>query len=316
MTRRAGLGARPRALAPMALPQAAALTDLLVGEARPTGSAMSGAQIEAVRCRLETTLGRLRRRAGGPWRVTGYALRRAAVDPGDATGGPVFRWSATTARRPVGLAGLRAYRTGTARSPADAVAATVASLAADGRHGLGRAGSLTEWIGRLAAPALTIVQAEATAWATSLWTAVEWDRLGPHVRVGGPSPQWSPASSPGTSLRGRADVRVTGPDGAETILTVLPGSPGTGSREELGLTALTTALGRGGGPGPGDATVPPRVVPARVAGWWPDCGRALVVPVDGALLEETADAVLRAVAVLAGHTDGSSSEDRGGEPGR
>lgn len=314
-----------RVLAPTALPRSAALTDLLLctdgpgGPANTTvgGAGSSGPEVDAIRRHFEPELARAVRRrpdAPTPWRITGYAVRRAVACPGSLTRAPAFRWSATTARRPIGLAALRECLAGTARTPAEAVAATVASLAADGRHGLGRAGSLTAWAGRLAAPALAIVQAEATTWATELWMAVVWPRLGPGVRLGGPTARWSSASCPAGSLQGRVDVRVASPGGGTAFLTVLPGAPGPGSREELGLAALVAALAV-----PADDAAPatPSPVPRRVAGWWPDCGRALVVPVDHRLLEETCTAVLRAVAVLtAGPSPGAHGGDRGPLPGR
>ncbi|MGH9089068.1 MAG: hypothetical protein ACRDYZ_13330, partial [Acidimicrobiales bacterium] len=197
----------------------------------------------------------------------------------------------------------------------------------EGRHGLGRAGSLAEWLGSLPAAARAIVEAEAATWATDLWSAVEWGRLGPGVRVGGPEPLWSPAGSPATALRGRVDIRVDGGGGA--FLTVLPGQPVPASRVELGLSALAAALSAPSAlaapstpsarsahaarsalavppalsapaeaAGPWGAAAQPPGVPERVVGWWPECGRALMVPVDLPLLEETADAVGRAVTAL------------------
>jgi len=37
-----------------------------------------------------------------------------------------------------------------------------------------------------------------------------------------------------------------------------------------------------------------RAVPARVVGWWPQCGRSMVIPVTASVLEVTTDAVLEA----------------------
>jgi hypothetical protein len=59
------------------------------------------------------------------------------------------------------------------------------------------------------------------------------------------------------------------------------GRPGPTARAELALAGLVAALG-GSGAG----------VPARVAGYWPDCGRALVLPVDDELLGRCAASVL------------------------
>ncbi|MGH9093313.1 MAG: hypothetical protein ACRDZR_18325, partial [Acidimicrobiales bacterium] len=74
-----------------------------------------------------------------------------------------------------------------------------------------------------------------------------------------------------------------------SCLTLVGGRPGPGSRVELGLAALVEVVRRPGGP-----------VPARVVGWWPECGRALVLDVDEALLASTVEAVVDAAGRKAG----------------
>lgn len=346
----AGLG-----LAPVALPRAAALTDLLVegGRDPATGGASTGlvgADVEQVRRLLSRRLagsvprtgdveqapaGERRmhpgRRApaglgaaGGPaGRITGYLLRNALTHAERVAPGP-FAWTAATARRSLGLAGVRACVDRTARAPAAAVARVVAARATEGRHGLGRPGSLAEWLGSLPPSALAIVEAEAVTWATNLWTALEWDRLGPDVRVGGPEPLWSPPGSPAVALRGRVDLRV--PLAGGSFVTVLGGHPGPASRVELGLSALAAALSAPGAPGgtlaaggTAEASALPGV-PGRVAGWWPESGVALVVPVDRALVADTASAVAATVPVLqgavAGPDDGQAEPPAGRRPRR
>lgn len=306
--------------APLALPRAATFTDLLLGrgDARSCGAGPAptpddladlGRWLERRLAALAKsapgtehsaprTAGRRPHGAGareGTIRVTGYLLRTTRIPgtgaAGAAAGGGSFAWSPTAARRFLGLAAVRRCVAGTTRSPAEAVVEVTDALVADGRHGLGGVGSLAGWLGGLPHPALAVVEAEAITWATRLWTALEWGRLGHSVEVGGAERHWAPAGAPSVSLRRRVDVRVdVGVEGAATaFLTMLPGWPGATSRVELGLAALVAAV-----------SGPPAGVPQRVAGWWPDSGRAVVVPVDRALLEETATAVVRAVATVRG----------------
>jgi hypothetical protein len=86
------------------------------------------------------------------------------------------------------------------------------------------------------------------------------------------------------ALRGRADVRVRDAGGYGAHFTMLGGVPTATARGELLLSALVSTLRHPDVPGP-----------ARVLGWWPDCGKAWIVPVDGAALDVVADAVLAAV---------------------
>jgi hypothetical protein len=141
--------------------------------------------------------------------------------------------------------------------------------------------SLAEWVASLPVAARAIVAADATTWATRLWTSVEWDRLAAGTSVGGPDEWWHhPVGGVRVALRGRADVRTTTSDGAGALLTVCGGWPTAAGRAALVLAALVPALRR-----PGVAA------PARVVGWWPDCGRAWIVPVDAGTLSMAADGV-------------------------
>ncbi|MGH9110434.1 MAG: hypothetical protein ACRDY3_13425, partial [Acidimicrobiales bacterium] len=279
------------------LPRSGALTDLLVAPA-PGGRDAPGALVTTVRERIEAGLARVtghgrpvpggavRRgrvavdpRSPRTCRVTAYALRTAALAPERLVAPTPFRWTAQTARRSIGLAAVRSCTGGAAGTPVATVAGAVASLAADGRHGLGRPGSLTEWIGGLSGPARALVEAEAVTWATRLWTSVQWDRLGPAARVGEPDARWSPMGTPGISLQGRADVRAGGVSAPCVLLTTLAGRPGPTSRVELGLAALVDLLSAAECQ-PGEAAAR---LPRRVVGWWPECGRALAVGVDRSL---------------------------------
>lgn len=290
-----GPGLRGRGIDPRTLPRAAALTDLVLG-GNGHGDGAGGDGID--RPGLARELGRHVRsaRLPGPLRVNGYLLRTVlGPSQASASGRPLgpFRWSPAAARRVVGLRAVRSCVAGGVAAPAAAVSRAVEDLVAEGRRGLGRPGGLPTWLSTLAAPALAVVEAEAAAWATQLWSAVEWPRLGVDVQVGDADVDWvAPAAR--VRVSGRVDVRVPRPAGGPSLLTMLPGHPTVVSRAELGLAALAAVLGgrppRGGG----------GALPALVVGWWPESGRALALPVDGALLEETAGAVARVVASVAG----------------
>jgi hypothetical protein len=155
---------------------------------------------------------------------------------------------------------------------------------------------LAEWIGGLAVGGRAVVQAEAVLWTTQLMTALDWDRLR-RPAIGRDSSVVMPSSSR-VLLRGRIEVQTwaspRGSDGDGSVgtaapeqvvlLSMMPGRPGRTARMELGLSALTSALDNRQG-----------AIPIRVIGWWPQCGRALVVPVDVALLNQTCQAVVATV---------------------
>jgi hypothetical protein len=160
----------------------------------------------------------------------------------------------------------------------------------------GRPGSLSEWLAGLAVGGRTVVQAEAVVWATQLITALDWTRLSRPI-VGDDRSVVLPSSSQ-ILLRGRIELRtfVTPTQARDThphqrlesepsvLFATMTGRPGPTARTELGLAALTVALDDRHDE-----------VPIRVLGWWPQCGRSLVVPVDLALLNQTCEAVVGTV---------------------
>lgn len=291
----------PTSVSALALPRCAALTDALLA----TGpSPCDDRAIAQVRERLEQGLTRVAGRLctpHGAWvvRIGPYQLSRAASGSSASVAGlapPAFRWSARTARRAIGLAAVRAGLDGRAATPMDAVALVVSDPA--GPLGVGRSGpgSCADWLASLAAPARAAVGAEATTWATILWTALDWHRLGTTTHVGPADRGWHWTGAVRVALRGRVDVRFAG--GA--CLTVLDGLPSAAARSSLALSPLVDALARGAGH-----------VPDRVVGWWPDCGKAWVVPIGAPTLVDAADAVVRSAGVLLG-----AAQDRDEPTGR
>jgi hypothetical protein len=302
------------------LPRADALTDALLAVANPHETLAPA--VRSARRRLEDGLAGVVAGAGpghgapapsappSLLRIGHYQVARAgdgtlalarSGEGGRDEPGSSFRWTSRSARRPIGLAALRAGLDGRAATPADAVATVIADPS--GPLGVGRAGpgSAADWIESLAPPARAVVACEATAWATRLWTAVDWGRLPPHrLVVGGPDRWWrwsGPSATWRVALRGRADVRVgmeparDGLGGAH--LVVLDGTPGAATRQALLLSALVDALSA-------RREQEPAPVPPRVIGWWPECGKSWIVVVDARTLLAAADAVVETVRALLG----------------
>jgi hypothetical protein len=268
------------------LPKAKGLTDALLA---PSGPGITPGEQTVLRTRLQDALTPLA--GGGPIRMNGYLLRTALLAPERGMDDSPFHWSSRTARRSIGIVAARHCVRGLARTPGEAVAITVAQLAEDGRQGQGRRGSLAQWLALVPEGGRAAVRAEATTWATHLLEALEWGRLRPPPVIGGPDQWWDCPSAPAVGLRGRADVRVLVPDNpaATALLTMVGGQPGPTSGVELGLAALVAVLTRPAAP-----------APARVVGWWPDCGRALVLAVDLPMLRQTANAVVATARVVGG----------------
>lgn len=288
----------PTSLPAAVLPRARCLTDALVA---PPDPAPHGAALEVLRARTRDELAVVAPPAGPVLRVDGYLLGTSARDPvrPPAAGRP-FSWSPRTARRSIGVAAVRRCLEGGARTPAEAVAATAARMAGDARAGLASRVSPASWLATLEDGARAAVLAEATTWATHLFEAVEWRRLDPQPAVGCADRWWDCPGVRTVALRGRADVRVGAPGGRQVLLTMAAGRPGPTSRVELALAALVDVAA-----GP---SMPP---PARVVGWWPECGRALVLCVDLELLEETARSVVAAVRrATEARTQDSARRDR------
>lgn len=286
----------PTTLPATELPRSRTLTDALLA---PPSPAPPTAAVAALGRVLPTDLRAAAGRGGPPVRVDGFALRAAAGAPGAGTPGPApFHWTPRTARRAVGVWAASRVVDGRARTPSDGTRLVMDELADRARRVGARPGSLGEWLAAASGGLLAATRAEATTWATHLVTALDWSRLAPAAEVGGPDRWWDLPGDPRIGLRGRADVRVAVPgdpasaphgDAARcSFLTVCAGRPGPTSRVELGLTPLVHVLRHPCGP-----------LPARVVGWWPECGRALVLPVDEGLLAVSARAAVEAVRAAA-----------------
>lgn len=261
------------------LPRARVLTDALLAPPAPT---VSESELIGLRMEIESEMSRLYQtfEADRFLRIDAYRLREAHRDHHDQR---PFAWNPWTARRPIALEALRIWMARPKLSPLRAVDAAVESLRA---RADGRARSLGEWLGGLPTGARAVVQAEAVTLATQLVGALEWGRL--EAAAIGSDRSVAFEAVPRVRLHARIDVRIPlsdNPDGTEAnaLFLAMTGRPGPTTPEELGLAALTVALH-------------PRLgFPARVIGWWPQCGRAAIADVDLGLLRRTTDAVLRAV---------------------
>ena len=273
-------GVRPGpTVSPLVLPRAQALTDVLVAGGPPAGAAA----VASARRLLEHGLAEAATHAVDPvpcLRIRAFDLVRPGAGMPDGPRTP-FRWTARTGRRRVGLAAIRSCLANPGLAPADAVARVVADPGGPAGPGPRGPGSCADWLASLSPPARAVVQASATAWATAVWTAVEWDRV-PAPLVGAPDRWWDRRDGVRVALQGRADVRVPGPGGAH--LVVLDGYPSSASRRALAFGALVDALRSEG-----------TDVPARVVGWWPDCGKAWASSIDGTALRTCAEDVVGVV---------------------
>jgi hypothetical protein len=221
----------------------------------------------------------VRRGGAGPFRVTDHDVRCALGDGGPGSDDQPFAWSARTARRTIGLAGVRALAAGEARTPLEAVKARLADSERGVRDGSRVVSPLDRWVATLPAAGRSAVTAEAVTWATRLWCALDWAALG-DTPVIGRDHWWDSPHSALLALRGRADVRTE-----VAHFVVLSGPRRASVRAELALVALVEALRAGGGP------------PGRVVGWWPDSGRFVRVEPHPTVLTLATEAV---ALVLAG----------------
>jgi len=284
-------------LSPTRLPKAQALTEVLVA---PPSVDLGEAPDHLYRQLAQSlTAAGSQLPAGTAVRVDGYFFRTALTAPERLSSPDPFGWSPRTARRLLGLAAVRACVSGSERTPADAVEHVVSAAVEDASRGSQRTGSLAGWLLSLAGGGRAVVRAEAVTWATQLLAALEWRRLDGAPIVG--SDQWwdGPAGCR-VALRGRSEVRTPtlrddrSPGGSRNrptppaLFAMLGGRPSPVAALELGLAALASFMAR--------PTEPP---PARVVGWWPQCGRAMVLPVDGPTLRHTTDAVISALRAYA-----------------
>jgi hypothetical protein len=191
-------------------------------------------------------------------------------------------------RRALGVAAVSRCVRGLSPNPAVAVAevlqggledASVASTTA-----AVKAPWWAEWYAGLPGGGRAVVRAEAVAWATQLFTALEWGRIPRPPVIGGRDDWWQCPDEPKLVLQGRADVRSFDRR-RPALLVVGTGRCRTDWRVELGYPGLVASLVRD-----------THATPSRVVGVWPQSGQVRVLPVDLITLRATATALVAAVA--------------------
>ena len=273
----------------VSLPRAAALTDALV---EPAADTVTFSEFQELRGLLLRELPRLAEELppNEQLEIGAYELAVARDHPERcAVRREEFSPSPRRCRRAIGVAAVERCVRGRASSPPKAVAEVLGSgledlAAAAEAHGVARPPWWAEWYAHLAVGGKVLVQAEATTWATQLWTALEWPRFGRPPVIGGRDDWWDCPGSGRLVLRGRAEVRAWAGT-RQAMLVVGTGFPGPGWRAELAHRALVVALARG-----------ERSTPARVVGLWPASGLVRICEVDTAALSEAATALVSATA--------------------
>lgn len=234
--------------------------------------------------RLVSTLVRRLADAAAP------ASELTRIDAYVAEHGPVrfatpFRWSARTARRPLGTGAVRRVTSGTSRYLLDAVREEVDATCDRAQRGLSRRGALGTWLAGASAAVRGACAIEAVTWATGLWHLLDADANAERVGLGIPD-AWFDVPGARTTLLGRRDaIALVGTVGERSILRLRDGAPGQRALDGLlldGLVGAMSPVARAEG-----------TAPARVLGAWPDVGCVLVVELDAAHLRTAARSVLQ-----------------------
>jgi hypothetical protein len=266
------------------------LTGALLRPLRHDHVLVSDAEIERLSNELTALVAD--RPGGGPFRLTDYVVRTTLWPPECPRHTVPFAWSASTARRALGLAAVRSLVSGTAHSPVEGVDAALGQAIGGVTQGRSPASSMDQWLAGLSAAGRACVQAEAVTWTTRLWTSLEWRSFAAPPTIGRDH-WWDSPHSSLLALRSRAEVRAatTGGRGSPVSahLVVLGGPRRSTVRSELSVVALVEALW---------ARDP--LPPGRIVGWWPDSGRFVTVEVDQITLSEGVATVARTLATLAG----------------
>jgi hypothetical protein len=221
-------------------------------------------------------------------------LRRARYRP-ERLGRPdgPFRWKPAFVRRSLGIAAVRACATGQFRGPADAVGPLADRAVEEWRRSGWRTFHWEPWFAGLGPGGRASVLGEAACWASPVWGALDWARLGPAAELGRPDDRWTVPGADAVRLRGRSEARVAvaGSDGRRSgvaaLLSVACGCPGDGWRDELAFLALVAGL-----------AAPSLPVPVRAVGLWPESGDLRAVEIDAAALGGAADRVIATVAAV------------------
>jgi hypothetical protein len=228
------------------------------------------------------------RPGGGSLRLTDHHVRTALAPSDRVTPDTPFEWSARTARRALGLGGLRALVAGAARSPVDGVTRAIDEAVRAARRGEAAASPMDRWLAGLPPAGRAAVQAGAVTWTTRAWCALDWSAFEEPPTIGRDH-WWDSPHSSLLAIRSRAEVRSVARDRAGTPfsvhLVVLGGTRRTTIRSELSVAAMVEVL-----------CSPRSLPPGRMVGWWPDSGHLVTLEIDQLALDEGVAAVARTLA--------------------
>jgi hypothetical protein len=245
-------------------------------DARPVGVS---ALLEALVARLQLTSPP----ASGTTRVDAFVGER-----GPERFATPFRWSARTARRPLGTGALRRMSAGTSVGALDAAREELEASCDRAERGLARRGALGTWLAATPREVRAVCVTEAATWATALCQLIDWNAHADRLAVGIPD-AWFDVPAAAMTLHGRLDAAsVRAATRAPGILRLRDGAPGDRAVEGLLVDGLVAAMARGAR-GEADS------MPSRVLGAWPDTGSVLVVDLDAEHLRAAARTVVACV---------------------
>jgi hypothetical protein len=228
------------------------------------------------------------RPGGASLRVTDRHVRTALAAPENVAPDTPFAWSARTARRALGLAGLRALVAGAVRSPVDGVTTAIDDAVRAARLGEAVASPMDRWLAGLSPAGRAAVQAGAVTWATRVWCGLDWGAFEEPPTIGRDH-WWDSPHSSLLALRSRAEVRSVARDRAgapfSVHLVVLGGPRRPTIRSELSVAAVVEVL-----------CAPRSLPPGRMVGWWPDSGHLVTLQIDQQALDDGVAAVARTLA--------------------
>jgi hypothetical protein len=224
---------------------------------------------------LVARLGIESRRASGAARIDAFV-----AEHGPARFAAQFRWSARTARRPLGTGAAHRLAAGTSVGALDAVREELDASCDRAERGLARRRSLGAWLAAASREVRAVCVTEATTWATGLRHLVDWDANADRVAIGVPD-AWFDVPAASITLHGRRDaISVCRAARAPGILRLRDGAPGERAVEGLLVEGLVASMARGARGEPGSTP--------RVLGAWPDTGCVLVVDLDAEHLRTAA----------------------------
>jgi hypothetical protein len=266
----------------IALPRAAALTDVLLSS---PGARVSDEEIATARRRLARELtSPLSEKRTRPIRVDPYRFQLALTSPDRLArlSGP-FEPTPASCRRSIGVAAVARCVRDPSIAPAHAVGVLLDSATQQvGSEGFGA--WWVDWYRKLPLAARSVVQAEATTWATQLFEALEWSRFETPPRLG-VDLRWIDGESD-VDVRAKVDVEVFA-RGGPAFFVVHTGTAGREWMGALALSALAAAMASG-----------PRAVPSRVIGFWPASGQVRILPVEPGTLDRSSRLLVESVRVL------------------